>query len=227
MSPSDSSRALRVASAAFGAVVIVFIFMLTENASRAESPLQIKVDLGLADVLKQLRVWWESAAKREDITTYPSAQKLAVDFVRMANLMETFADQLDRVPPWIWNTGDTGPTSEQLGSQLHRILQEMKATLWEINDALESIDLHWAVTNLGVLDSASGVSATRGGLIDEVDSLVLTINTGQAVVIGRDDFDDLAQALRGHAAQSRAVANEIRETLVAMERDKPSSERSP
>lgn len=230
MSLAESRRsAERPISTTLAATLVALTLILEGAATHAQSPVQVKVDLGLADVLEELRVWWEAAVQRgdaaEDLATRTSAQRLAVAFVRMAGLMDNFADQLDRVSPI--SSGSRDPQAEELGRKLHRLLHAMKDTLSDIRNALDTIDVDWAVTNLGVIDSASDLAVTRGLVLDEISSLVVTMRTGQAVAISRYDFGSLGQTLRELAARGRGVANEIRTTLAATKESAPSSGSNP
>jgi hypothetical protein len=140
----------------------------------------VSIDLGIAKIIEQLHGWWKDVVARGDATkdkaTRTSAQKLAVCFVRMAGLMDIFVDQLER------STANLEHIDE-IARNLQHLLRSMHEILAEIEAALKTISLDWAVVNLGVLDNAAAVARSRALEVTRAKGIVAILRDGRTASI--------------------------------------------
>jgi hypothetical protein len=174
----------------------------------------ISIDLGIAEIIERLHKWWKDVVTRgdtaKDQATRTSVQKLAVCLVRMAGFMDTFADQLERSTV---NLEDISRITHNLN--LPHLVRSMRETLAEIEAALKTISLDWAVVNLGVLDNASSLAGSPGVAVAEADGIVATLRDGQTTSINTRGWRDMAQVFRSLSEQGRQIAEEITKTIKA------------
>lgn len=190
-------------------VVALFLLCLVAAPPPARAVVEIKVDFGIADIMREAREWfvtlWTRSDEAERRAIEESVPRLVTDMLRMAAVMDDFADGLDRAV----GSGERGRRPEGGGvageDRLRRDLERMQALMQRILATADGLDAEWAMANVSLADRMFGVIQTRAGAVRDTVVLLESAEGGEVGL----EAGEVAANLRKVAGMTREVAAEI------------------
>jgi hypothetical protein len=204
------------------ALFVLFCALSFGQSSTSYGEPSFKIDLGIAEVMRELRSWWDDVLTRndqiKDEQTRKSARTLAVAYLEMAGLMETFSNELDNFyneksmdDPACPPLGGCRAASASLAN-LEVISNSMQTTLGKMQNTIGRLDEQWAVANIDVSTDVFANVPRRGVAVNETSRLVVRMKN-QKHEVTEEEARAISQKLRGLARQARLIASEIASTL--------------
>jgi hypothetical protein len=190
-------------------VVALFLLCLMAAPPPARAVVEIKVDFGIADIMREAREWfvtlWTRSDEAERRAIEESVPRLVTDMLRMAAVMDDFADGLDRAV----GSGERGRRPGGAGvageDRLRRDLGRMQALMQRILATADGLDAEWAMANVSLADRMFGVIQTRAGAVRDTVVLLESAEDGEVGL----EAGEVAANLRKVAGMTREVAAEI------------------